>query len=394
MTVNKIAVAGTKFLIFPCFMMKKVFMKKINHSSKLFYFLRKMRFNLHFFILLLKYIKNKRFNIKNYPKGIQLPITYKCNFDCVMCGMRNLTGNKDFTAEELGEILDDNAFKKIEVVGVNGGEPFLKNDIIDCFKIMLEKLPRLKVFNMISNGYFTDKTLQTLKTLKSLCETKHVKLNLSISIDGIGDLEDFHRGCKNAFKNAETTCKAILLNKCSYVDYLNIICTITKYNISRINEVEVWAKRIGIDVSYNIATENVRIANNYKYNDFSIFNDEHARMLTREFFYKKYHETRELKYFGLYLFVNERTRYADCPCKYNDWITVTPNGQIGFCATHSKNIGSGLEQSTYDLIEENKNYLKEIRNSYCEQCSHYMYSLNLHGIKKLYTESKKNSFLR
>ena len=49
-------------------------------------------------------------SVLEYPLTIQLPITYLCNYDCVMCGMHHMTRYRDFTAEELGGILKDKLF--------------------------------------------------------------------------------------------------------------------------------------------------------------------------------------------------------------------------------------------------------------------------------------------
>ena len=54
--------------------------------------------------------KNK---MQEYPNTIQMPITYKCNYDCVMCGMRHLIKRDDFTSEDLNIILQDKLFHKI-----------------------------------------------------------------------------------------------------------------------------------------------------------------------------------------------------------------------------------------------------------------------------------------
>lgn len=327
--------------------------------------------------------------VYEYPHIIQLPITYLCNFDCVMCGMHHMISRKDFSAEELRGILQDKLFSQVEGIGINGGEPFLKADIIECFTAIIDTLPKLKSFNIISNGYYTEKIINVLKVVKQMCEPKGISVNLSISIDGINDMQDFHRGKKYAFVNANNTCREILKEKSRYVDSFGVICTITRYNIEQINEVLVWAEEMGIEVEYNIATYNVRIENQEKVEDFSLLKDEHAKMLATEFFYCQYMKTGKEKYFALYLYLRKGRRYADCPCMHNEWITVTPDTQISFCATHSKNLGSGLEHSAYQLVAENLDYLQEIKDKYCERCSHYCYRLNAEGIQLLYADLNK-----
>lgn len=343
---------------------------------------------------LLRWKKENQQKRVKFPETIQLPITYLCNFDCVMCGMHHMVNRKDFSARELGNILGNELFSKVKSVGVNGGEPFLKPDMIECIDVMIDKLPLLEQFYFISNGFYTDKIVTSLKCIKEKCNKKGIKVNISISVDGINDMQDFHRGKQGAFVHAEATLNELLKNRECYFDQIDIICTITKYNIERINEVEAWANSLGVEVAYNIATANVRIENEEKLNDFSIFSDEHARMLATEFFYYKYLETGSEKYFGLYLYLTEKKRYATCDCQNKKWVTLTPDSQISFCATYSNNLGSALENSAYELFNGNDCYLDEILETHCETCSHYMYSLNAGGLKKMHKDQRKNWFLR
>ena len=341
-----------------------------------------------------KYVRLHRKHVLEFPKTIQLPITFACNFDCVMCGMHHMTGRKSFTAAELRTILQDKLFREVTTVGVNGGEPFLKNDLTECITAMAETLPKLHSFSFISNGYFTDIILAKLREIRTVCRKHNILLHLSLSIDGVGDMQDFHRGCSGAWAHVKDTMTRILQDRGSYVDSLDIICTITRHNIDRINEVEAWAESIGVKVAYNIATENVRIENQDKVKDFSVLHDEEARMLTQEFFYSQYLKTGSEKFYAIYLYLQTGRRYAPCPCMYNEWITLTPDSQIGFCATRSKNLGSGLERSAYDIVRENLPYLQELREKFCSTCSHYMYELDMEGMRLMFEDRYRNVFIR
>lgn len=332
--------------------------------------------------------------IMEYPVVIQMPITHLCNFDCVMCGMRKMINRWDFSPEDIRNILSDKLFKEVRYVGINGGEPFLRNDIVECTQAVLDMLPQIQEINFISNGYFTDKIKDDLKKIRELCSKKNVRNSISISVDGINEMQDFHRGHKDSFINADKTISELKNDLNNYADSINVICTITRYNISRINEVELWSKQMGIDVAYNIATENVRIENEDKVKDFSVFSDEISRMLTEEFFYKKYSETLSERYFSIYLFLKYKKRFDTCPCMFNQWITITPDGELGFCATHSKKLGSGIEESSYDIVKRNLNYLDEIKKNYCNRCSHYMYELNDEGLRLMLEDQYKNTFFK
>lgn len=339
-------------------------------------------------------VKEQKRVVRRYPTTIQLPITYKCNFDCIMCGMHHMVARKDLTAKELFDILCDPLFQKVEYIGVNGGEPFIKPDIVECFEAMLQACPNLKTFGVISNGFFTQKILDVLSQVKPLCEKKGVTLNLALSVDGVGKIQDMHRGREGAFEHVNETVDKILQEQKKYVDGLSVICTLTRHNIFYVNEVEAWGNEKKIDISYNIATVNVRIENEDREADFSVFSDEQARMLAQEFFYSKYIQTGEEKYFGLFLYLRDRKRYAPCPCQYNEWVTLTPDSQIGYCATHSRNLGSALETSAYEIFNGNLDYLEELKKDYCKSCSHYLYELSAEGLKQLAEDQRKNIFVR
>lgn len=370
-------------------------MKKIKDFLLQFLVLQKIWFGTKYYvkrcIYCLMYIAvsiapERSKKMQKYPRTIQMPITYKCNFDCVMCGMRHLVDREDFSYKDIEIILQDELFSKIESIGVNGGEPFLKRDLVQCVDVMLKNLPELKKISFITNGFFTEMICDKLKEIKKMCKERGVQLNLSISVDGIGEIQDFHRGCKNAWENGQKTIKKIQENKDLYCDYLDVICTITRYNIYTINMVEEWSERLKIPVAYNIATVNVRIDNQNKLEDFSIFSDEKARLLATEFFYGKFKQTCSQKYFALFYYIKNKMRIAQCPCKNNQWITLTPNCQLGYCATHSKELGNAKETSAFKLYNDNLEYHKELTETYCDTCSHYSYRLNKKGKKMFIKE--------
>ena len=324
--------------------------------------------------------------IMAYPSTIQLPITYKCNFDCVMCGMHHLIQNKDFKAGELEKILEDRLFSKVKVVGINGGEPFLKDDLVECVEVMIDKLKNLKYINIISNGYFTDLIVTKLHLIYGLCSAADIKVHISFSVDGIEDMQDYMRGKVGAWKNVQRTLEALKEEKGKAYDSLGAICTITKYNIYRISQVENWARKNQIKVNYNIATVNQRIDNQALVEDFTLLNDTKASMLAREFFYKKAMLEHSKIYFGLFLFLRNGRRYSPCHCQTNQWVTLTPNGQISYCATHSKELGSALDRSAFNIFNDNIEYLHQIAEQYCNTCSHYISTLNIKGRILYYKE--------
>lgn len=343
----------------------------------------KIKYHLEFYLrkLLNRFPETKK-NKKEKPIVIQLPITYKCNFDCVMCGMQTKVKCKDFSPNDLDIILKDRLFSEVISVGVNGGEPFIKRDLVEYIEKIIDNLPKLKKIYIISNGYFTNSILDKLAIIKEMANEKDIEIGLSLSLDGVGKMQDYIRGAKGSFEKITNTIDLLIKNKSKYVDYLDIICTITKYNIYYLSEVEAWARKKGIEVAYNIATIHNRIYNYEKYDDFTVLNDALAKKMTEEFFYEKFRESYSQKYFCLYKYLQTGIRYASC--SYQDWdgVTITPNGQLSYCATFSKELGNAVNESAEKLFRENKDYQKQLIKENCDFCSHYSYSVQ----KKYYKE--------
>ncbi len=307
-----------------------------------------------------------------YPKTIQLPITYKCNFDCVMCGMQKLVHHSGFSPNELKSILEDNLYKNVASVGVNGGEPFLLKNLEEYIEVLFECLPKLKNIYIISNGYFTDAILKKSEQILKICHDHSAKLGISISVDGYGEMQDVMRGHKGAFERTMNTCRKIQKKQELYCDSFGTICTITKINVYNLAELDSFMAKEGIPISYNVATIHKRICNEDKYEDFSVFTDEHARMMAAEFFYSKFLETKREHYFGLYYMISSGERVYMCSSK-SGVVTLTPDGGISYCATHSDIIGSAYSCSSEKIFfaPENLKYRKEMQEKYCKNCSHY-----------------------
>jgi MoaA/NifB/PqqE/SkfB family radical SAM enzyme len=294
-----------------------------------------------------------------------------------MCGMKSMINRPGFAPNELKQILSDALFRKINAVGLNGGEPFLLNDLELYVDVLFTTLSKLKNVYIISNGYITNTILEKSKIILSMCHDHRAKLHLSISIDGYEGMQDMMRGKKGAFAHAVNTCRQIMENQSKYCDTFGTICTVTKVNVYHLAELDVWAQQNHIPISYNIATIHKRLCNENKYQDFSVLTDEHARLMAAEFFYSKYLETNKEEYFGLYYVIHTGKRIASC-AHQADVVTLTPNGYLSYCATHSDQIGNAYEEKPEEIFFSRKNisYRNQLHSKYCMNCSQYSGSLN------------------
>ena len=328
-----------------------------------------------------------------YPTTLQFPITNKCNLNCVMCNIHGNDCQNELKLSDIKRILQDPIFKHIESVGINGGEPFLLKDITSIIDTVVSSLPSIQNLYIISNGTIPSCT-ERLREIKNICKSHNINFTLSFSIDGYGKIHDEMRGRIGTFEKLMKTVDAILKDKKIYCDQLNFICTLTKRNVYYVNELEAFSRKKGISITYNIATEHERLKNDIKYDEYSLFTDERAKMLAREFLFSKFKQTHSKTYYALfrYLCGEKPKRVANCQFLRNA-ITLTPNGDICYCATHSKAIANVREQqcSIEKIYFANASYNDEISEHYCATCSHYMGALSNSAYKDYIKEVLKTS---
>lgn len=65
-------------------------------------------------------------------------ITSKCNFNCPYCNRLN---NQDLTIEKIKEYIDVLTGLKCKYVHLTGGEPTVRNDLVDIVKLLKSQLP-------------------------------------------------------------------------------------------------------------------------------------------------------------------------------------------------------------------------------------------------------------
>lgn len=318
-------------------------------------------------------IKNRGLN-KKLPTVLQLPITNKCNLMCKMCNVPSMRNLQDMDLKQLKIALNDKIFSKIESVGINGGEPFLKKDLEDYVEALFT-LPELKSIHIISNGILTDRILEKLKQIYLICKKRGISLNVTFSIDGYGKIHNEIRGMESAFVKTINTIKLVQKHKDLYCDNIGVICTISKFNIYNLSELDCYFKINNLPpISYQLAVAHKRLDNENMIKDFSINNDKHMKMIAREFFFSKFCETKNKRYYYIYEYICNDFSNRMMTCLWQeDAITIDASGNLCYCAAASDKIGSICNSDIYNQVFEKANlaYRKSIIENKCDQCIHY-----------------------
>lgn len=328
----------------------------------------------------LLYYFEETFNIRRKPRILQLPITSKCNSRCLTCNIWKHHERKDIDASELKRVLSSPFFSKVVGVGINGGEPTLHNNFVDVVKSILT-LPKLKNIFIISNCINGDKLLTYFQEIYPLCKEKGVKLHLQISIDGVGEIHNLVRGIKVSFDRSMSVFQELCKNKSKYLDEFDIGCTISKYNVDYIVQIQDYFSEYSVPVYYHLAVPNKRI-HNFDDAPFSVLTDKHATQMAKEFFQmrsaKASDRLEKIRCYLIYLYLNGdiNKRVFLCDYLYQD-ITINEKLDTYLCATASEKVGNLIEG-----IPSYKQYNSIVNDTkrHCDLCIHYANYPNLRGI--------------
>lgn len=312
---------------------------------------------------------------KRYPKILQLPITYKCDSRCKMCNIWKMSHSNEMSVGELGQFLKDPIFKKIESVGINGGEPSLIPNLTDYAREVL-KLPKLKSLDIISNGFNKESFLKSLQEIYKNCRDKGIRFHVSISLDGVGRIHDAIRGKLNVFEKTVSTIDEIVANQGKYCDSIDVGCTIIQQNVDYLIELDAFSNIKNYVMKYRLGIDNKRIESDKLRDDYSVICNSSQLQSAKEFMYSKFCGAKNLmdkfKYFSIFYWLNSKKPKRLLGCAWKDeGITMDARGDLYYCAVASKKIGSLRKDHGKEVFFNNTNieYKKGIINN-CDGCIH------------------------
>lgn len=172
----------------------------------------------------------------NYPSYVVFFVTSRCNASCKMCFYKeNMDSNKakeELTVDEYEKI--SKKIKLINILGISGGEPFLRNDLSEIVKVLYSNCSPL-VMDLPTNGYFVENILRQTEEIAGYC--KDMAVDIQLSIDGPEKIHNEIRGLQNGFSRVKEAYKGLVTLKSRYKNLRIKACVVySHYNQEHIEE--------------------------------------------------------------------------------------------------------------------------------------------------------------
>jgi len=294
-------------------------------------------------ILSFKYRLARRFLLPAKPLYLNFAATYKCNGRCLMCNnwKRYLENpskvEEELTLKDLEKFFLENKdfLADLKHIGIAGGEPFLRPDLVEVVRLIREKLPKVSV-GLQTNGLLPEVIEKNLKEIKKF----YPEITLAVSLDGIGKTHDKIRGIKGAYQKVlQTIDKAQALE----ISEITAGMTVTKDNYQEIDAVRKLLGEKGVKLSFYPADEGEY------YNTTSSRNLSGLRGVN-ESLIKALNKDR-----GDYFNDNLRRQLLGekrtLPC-YSGWtsLVIDPYGEVKPCVLRPESFGNIKKQSLEKIL--------------------------------------------
>lgn len=133
------------------------------------------------------------------PFKLTVNVTNVCNSGCLTCNIWDIY-SKGKNREMFHQELSIDELKKVVAsfgdklfwLNITGGEPSLKKGLPDLVRHAVQNCPNLFMVNIPMNGILPERTEHICRRLAS--ENPEVELNVTLSVDGIGEQQDHIRG--------------------------------------------------------------------------------------------------------------------------------------------------------------------------------------------------------
>jgi len=184
------------------------------------------------------------------PHQMQINVTYRCNARCTMCNIWQMPPRPEMSTEDFSRVLQDPLFRTIERLTLAGGEPSLRSDLVTLTELFVQSMPRLTSLTLVTNGLAVERVLADTRAILDLCNPRGISVNISVSLDGVGQVHDEMRNIPGAFFKVERCLSELKDLQKTRPFWLGAACVITHKNLHKLRELQAWCAERGIELGF------------------------------------------------------------------------------------------------------------------------------------------------
>ena len=200
----------------------------------------------------------------NRPYKLNFAITMWCQSRCNTCNIWQMKPKNELTTDEIRTFAEKNT--SFRWIGITGGEPFLRSDIVDIVKAFKENSKGLYLLTIPTNSLCNQD--MEIKRIREMLELKIPKIVITLSLDGNRETHDIVRGVHGNYDKVLSMYKALRELKKDHQNLSFVFgYTISRSNQGRFQKTYQDVRMEIPEVNYNDFHLNVaQLSNNYYHN--------------------------------------------------------------------------------------------------------------------------------
>jgi MoaA/NifB/PqqE/SkfB family radical SAM enzyme/polysaccharide pyruvyl transferase WcaK-like protein len=318
------------------------------------------------------------------PVVVHFPVNDICDSKCQMCNIWQQHRDREITVEQARQLYSSPLFREVVAVGLNGGEPTLRRDLADLGAMLFDTLPSLKQVSLITNGLHARRAIDRIADLGEAVRSRGGKLDVMVSLDGVGDVHDRVRGVPGNFDQAVEVLDFLRANP--DLASLRVGCTVITENAYHLHDLLDFCRARGTYVKYRLGVPNRRLYNlpsppakrigkrtwidthpfgmdpaqRWHFAQFLLgLNRDYETSLPQVQFYRSLAAQ----------LAEGAPRRAGCDWQHRG-VTVSSRGEVLYCAVQSDLLGDGLATDPAQLYFGGVAHLRSIVEDKCAGCAH------------------------
>lgn len=301
------------------------------------------------------------------PRILNYQVNDICNSRCVMCNIWTNTRDVELSPPQFRQLLQDPFFADVEHVGITGGEPTLRSDLIEFYLAAADGCPRLTGGSFITHGMDTERALRTYPRVSMAYAARRLHFSGFVSLDGIGEVHDRVRGRVRAFERSTRTLFGLREAGVAAA----ACCTVVKSNVWGLHDLLDWS--IGKTyMRFRMGEFIRRLYNADATGEIRAFDDaERSHLLS---FFQRLHDEYETApevrrtYASIMAMLAGGTRVVGCPYQSGTAISVDCRGRVAVCAPRGTPVPFGDAPAAAIAAAEAERRL--IATQHCGDCMH------------------------
>ncbi|HMK34107.1 MAG TPA: radical SAM protein [Desulfomonilaceae bacterium] len=290
-------------------------------------------------------------------QALSLEITHRCIARCTMCNIWKIPDTvEDLPLSEWLKLLASSELKQLREIDITGGEPFLRNDIVNLVEAISrskrDRYPKLRTVAVTTNGLLTQRILKGADVMAGHLNRSHIDMVFAVALDAIGELHDNIRGVPGAWPKVLETIEGLCRLRNTFPNLvIGVKTTIIPKNVGHLEDIAIFAQERGLFtiISPRILT-GVRYGNLDRADDL-VFTKENlddlAMFCSSDLFRGGYHRKVLMDLF-------EKGRVTKpCTAGFN-YFFVRSTGDVYPCPLTDCCLGNIQRSSLGDLVQSSK----------------------------------------